>query len=114
MTTQPHPVDANLSLPSQGQTPGEQTEKPFVACPSRRSMTRRFRVRTIGRSVLSVIIRVWRRFLAENRFVSTIVCEESAQLGYYDYHTYADDVDAAPWFAEGGARCKRCGKRFRL
>jgi len=84
MTAQSHPVGANLSLPSQGQTPGEQAEKPFVARPSRLSMTRRFSVRTVGRSVLSVIIRVWRRFLAENRLVSTIVCEESARLGCYD------------------------------
>ena len=60
------------------------------------------------------IIRVWRRFLALTRLSLTAVCEESAKLGDYDYHTYADDVDAALWFSEGGARCKRCGKRFRL
>jgi hypothetical protein len=42
------------------------------------------------------------------------VCAESAPLGRHDYHTHADDVDEVPWGTEGGARCRRCGKWFRL
>ena len=68
----------------------------------------------VARRLLSPFHRGWRRFLAVTRLSSTAICEESVGLGCYDYHTYADDVDAALWFMEGGARCKRCHKQFRL
>ena len=67
-----------------------------------------------GRGAWSALRRTWRRLLAASRLSPTAVCQESASLGPYDYHNYRDDVDGATWCAEGGARCKRCGKRFRL
>jgi hypothetical protein len=67
----------------------------------------------IGR-VLCPIRRVARRFLASTRLSLGAVCAESASLGRFDYHTYADDVDGVPWHTRGGARCRRCGKWFRL
>jgi hypothetical protein len=57
--------------------------------------------------------RAWRRFLAATRLSRSAVCEESAGLGEYDYHSYRDDADRAPWDVEGGRRCVRCGKRYR-
>jgi hypothetical protein len=42
------------------------------------------------------------------------VCTESEPLGRFDFHTFADDVDKVPWGTQGGARCRRCGKWFRL
>jgi hypothetical protein len=113
MTAESRPV-ASISLPTQGQTPAVLAEKPTEADKSRFLVPLWSRVSTIGRSVLSAIRRGWRRFLALTRLSSTAVCEESASLGCYDYHNYADDVDAPPWYTEGGAQCKRCGKRFRL
>ena len=62
----------------------------------------------------SALARAWRRFLAVTRLSLAAVCEESAGLGPHDYHNYRDDADGVPWCAEGGARCRRCGKRFRL
>jgi hypothetical protein len=56
----------------------------------------------------------WRRFLAATRLSRAAVCEASAPLGEYDYHNHADDTDGAPWHVEGGRRCVRCGKRFRV
>jgi hypothetical protein len=81
---------------------------------SRFSISRFSRVSKVDQVVRSAIIQLWRRFLALTRLSLAAVCEESAKLGCYDYHTYKDDVDEAHWFTEGGARCKRCGKRFRL
>ena len=42
------------------------------------------------------------------------MCDASAPLGEYDYHNHADDADGAPWHVEGGRRCARCGKRYRV
>jgi hypothetical protein len=55
-----------------------------------------------------------RLFLASTRLNLTIVCEESAKLGEYDYHNHRDDADQAPWDVEGERRCCRCGKVFRV
>ena len=64
---------------------------------------------------LSVAVaRTWRRFCALTRISLSAVCEESANLGRYDFHTFADDVDGATWSTQGGACCKRCGKKYRL
>ena len=68
---------------------------------------------TLG-SVIGPIRRFWQRILASSRLSLTAVCAESTRLGRYDYHTYADDVHEAPWGTQGGARCRRCGKWFRL
>jgi len=57
---------------------------------------------------------VWRRFLAATRLSLSAVCDASAPLGEYDYHNHADDADGAPWHVEGGRRCARCGKRYRV
>jgi hypothetical protein len=57
---------------------------------------------------------MWCRFLAALRLSRTAVCEASAALGEYDYHNHTDDTDGAPWHVEGGRRCARCGKRFRV
>ncbi len=54
------------------------------------------------------------RLLATTRLSRVAVCQESATLGEYDYHTHRDDPTGAPWFVEGGRRCGRCGKRFRV
>lgn len=56
---------------------------------------------------------LWRKFLASTRLSLASVCQESAPLGEYDYHTYADDVNRAPWDVEGGRLCRRCGKHYR-
>jgi hypothetical protein len=114
MTTLPRPGSAKMSLPPLGHTSAELAEKPTGTRTSRFSMAPWSWPGSVGRSMVSAIIRVWRQSLAVTRLSLTVVCEESATLGCYDYHTYADDVDAVPWFTEGGARCKRCGKRFRL
>lgn len=60
------------------------------------------------------LVAAWRRFLALTRLSRTAVCAASAGLGKYDYHNYRDDENEVDWFTEGGGRCKRCGKVFRL
>jgi hypothetical protein len=64
--------------------------------------------------LLGALVRWWGNFLALTRLSTTAVCAQSAALGPHDFHNYRDDVDGVPWFTEGGARCKRCGKRYRL
>ena len=77
-------------------------------------MTGSTRVTSTLGSVIARVRRVWQRFLAWTRLSLTTVCAESTRLGRYDYHNYADDVDETPWGTQGGARCRRCGKWFRL
>jgi hypothetical protein len=69
---------------------------------------------SVGGRAWSALGRVWRRFLALSRLRLGAVCGESADLGPHDYHNYRDDAGGAGWFTEGGARCRRCGKWFRL
>ena len=77
-----------------------------------------FRIALLVRAVclrgLSALVQELRRFIALTRLSLSVVCEQSVRLGRYDYHTYRDDVDGANWTTLGNARCKRCGKRFRL
>lgn len=77
-------------------------------------MTGSHRVAIILRRANGPLHRAWKRFLALTRLSLAAVCTESALLGRFDYHTYADDVDGVPWTAQGGGQCRRCGKRFRL
>jgi len=58
--------------------------------------------------------RMMRRFSAITRLSLSAVCEESAELGLDDYHTFVDDEGGAVWSTQGGAFCKRCGKKYRL
>jgi len=60
------------------------------------------------------LVRLWQQLLAITRMSLSAVCEQSRPLGPHDFHTYADDVDGVPWGMQGGGRCHRCGKQFRL
>lgn len=66
------------------------------------------------KSVARGIRRGWSLGLAASRLSPRAVCRESIGLGEYDYHSHRDDTAGAPWFVEGGRRCGRCGKRFRV
>jgi hypothetical protein len=109
-----HPVPAKQSWSSPRPSNPSLLESSDRSVGKTASLRNWFRVGRLGGEKWSATIDLWRRFLAVSRFSLIAVCEESASLGYSDYHTSADDIDEAPWFAEGGARCKRCGKRFRL
>lgn len=54
-----------------------------------------------------------RRLIALLRLNKRIVCEESANLGPYDFHDYPDDIHGQPWHMVL-LTCKRCGKQFYL
>ncbi|HEX4608871.1 MAG TPA: hypothetical protein VH092_11760 [Urbifossiella sp.] len=69
---------------------------------------------SIVRHLARPIHRLWRKGLAATRLSLTAVCQQSEGLGEYDFHSYQDQTDGAPWFVEGGRRCTRCGKRFRV
>lgn len=55
--------------------------------------------------------RMVRKFKARFRMDLRIVCEESAEMGPYDYHDYRDDVYGEPCHFVM-LTCKRCGKPF--
>ena len=114
MTAQERLVESESLLPQRGQFSNVLAEKPTQAGRFKRLVSGWSWVGTFCRRMLSTLRRGWRQFLAVTRLNSKAICEESAGLGCYDYHTYADDVDGAPWFIEGGARGKGCDKKFRL
>jgi hypothetical protein len=114
MTMQEPHVASDLSLAQNGQPSTVLAEKPTPAGKSKSLASRGFGIGTVGRGVMTAFHRGWRRFLAVTRLSSSAICEESVGLVCYDYHTYADDIDCALWFMEGGAKCKRCQKQFRL
>lgn len=116
MSRQPKSValESNLLLPAQDQIHNASLGNVDSVGRSSFVESKEPKVSEGGGGLRAAIVRAWRRFLALTRLSLKAVCEESAQMGEYDYHNSTDDVDAAPWFSEGCGRCKRCGKRFRL
>jgi hypothetical protein len=72
------------------------------------------RLRQVAGRIAESVRRLGSRLLAATRLSREAVCRESATLGVYDYHTHHDDPADTPWFVQGGRRCGRCGKRFRI
>jgi hypothetical protein len=52
-----------------------------------------------------------RKSIALLHLSDKIVCEESANMGHYDFHDYPDDEEGYP-FHMTLLKCRRCRKRF--
>jgi hypothetical protein len=63
------------------------------------------------KNTIKYFIESTRFLIAHFRLNKRIVCEESRELGFYDFHDYTDSIENTPLHLYQQT-CKRCGKKF--